>query len=133
MKDDYIVLKFIVGCIQIFLIFHLLYQNIVKFWTFRQTVWDSKSYYIGQFKIFCTPVQQGGDHLGHLNLLVQTSIYIYIFITDIFVPGNMFLKHWPLHCVLLAINHQIAVCVTKIHLGEILSDSFNWLTTLIKK
>ena len=36
-------------------------------------------------------LQQGGDHLGHLDLLVQTSIYI--FISDIFVPGNMFLQH----------------------------------------
>ena len=55
LKDDYIVLNCLVGCINIFLIFYLLYQNVAKFRAFCRTVWDSKSYYIGQFKIFCTP------------------------------------------------------------------------------
>ena len=53
--DDYIVLNCLVGCINIFLIIYLLYQNVAKFRAFSRTVWDSKSYYIGQFKIFCTP------------------------------------------------------------------------------
>ena len=55
LKDEYIVLNCLVGCINIYLIFYLLYQNVAKFLAFRRTVWDSKSYYIGQFRIFCTP------------------------------------------------------------------------------
>ena len=49
LKEVYIVLKCLVGCIQIFLIIYLLYQNIINFCAFGQTVWDSKSYYIGHF------------------------------------------------------------------------------------
>ena len=57
LKDDYIVLNCLVGCINIFLIIYLLYKNVAKFRAFCRTVRDSKSYYIGQFQIVCTPGQ----------------------------------------------------------------------------
>ena len=70
MKDDYIGLNCLVRCINFGLIFYLLYQNVAKFCAFRQTVWDSKSHYIGQFPIFCSP----GDSLGKvLTIMGRTE------------------------------------------------------------
>ena len=63
LKDDYFGLNCLVGCINIFLIFYLLDQNVAIFPAVRQTVWDSKSYYIGQFQIFCTPVYNWKHHI----------------------------------------------------------------------
>ena len=60
--DDYIVLNYLVGCKNIFLMIYLHYQNVTKFCAFRRTVQDSKSYYIGQFQIFCTP--------GHVSRVI---------------------------------------------------------------
>ena len=63
-KDDYIVLNFLVGCINIFLIFYLLYENVAKVRAFHRTVWDSKSHDIGSFKfsvpLGSTPGVRGG-------------------------------------------------------------------------
>ena len=42
LKEDYIFLMCLVGCIQIFLIIYLLYQNVINFRAFGRTVWDSK-------------------------------------------------------------------------------------------
>ena len=55
LKDENIVLNCLVGCINIFLIFDLLYQKVTKFCAFCRTVGDLKSHYIGQFQILYTP------------------------------------------------------------------------------
>ena len=58
LKDDYIGLNCLVGCINIFLIFYLLYQNVTKFCAFCWKIWDSKSCYIEEFKTFCAPERE---------------------------------------------------------------------------
>ena len=54
-KSYYTFLNCLVGYINIFLIIYLLYQNVAKFCAFCRSVRDSKTSYIGQFQIFCTP------------------------------------------------------------------------------
>ena len=53
LEDDYISLICLVVFLNIFSIFYLLHQKVAKFPAFCWTVWDSKSYFIGQFQIFC--------------------------------------------------------------------------------
>ena len=75
LKDDYIGINSLGGCINFFfIIFCLLYQNVTKFCAFSWTVWDSKSHYIGQFQIFCSP----GDSLGKvLTTMVRTETTLF--------------------------------------------------------
>ena len=53
----------ILGCINIF----------AKFRLFCQTVWDSKSYSIGQFQIFCTPESDSTLYTAYCTLHVHTA------------------------------------------------------------
>ena len=95
LKDEYIVLNCLVRYLNIFLISYLLYQNAAKFRAFRRTVWDSKFYYIGYFRIFCTPV---------CSQTVDTwSVTMQMATTDRSMPWAVEVAHHIFYCIFFVV------------------------------